>query len=192
IAAGEHKGGGCQRIEGEFPQSEADFARIDVFFLECGEGGQVKTGAMGASHRGIFDDRDLRVVFAEPDIAERARDRELLGFGGLSGSGSCAENRGQSAQGGKGEKDGAAGGHGLSVFHRREGNGFINRGGLEKASRFRRRDLSEQGFPRQDARATPQALDRLGSQLWSVLLRQIRVRAAVKGRAQKFCARDPV
>jgi hypothetical protein len=25
-----------------------------------------------------------------------------------------------------------------------------------------------------------------------VLLRQIRVRAAVKGRAQKFCARDPV
>src|SRR5262245_59866513 len=82
-AAREHRGGKSERIERKFPEDEAHLSGVDVFLLHLGICGLVEMAAVGAGHRGIFDDGDGGIRLALDLIAERTR-YEQVGQGDLS------------------------------------------------------------------------------------------------------------
>ena len=71
-AAGDHDGGGGQRIERILAEQEAHLAGVDVLLFERIEDLGVEALAVRAGHGGVLDDHVRRVGIAERHFAERA------------------------------------------------------------------------------------------------------------------------
>ncbi|MND75632.1 hypothetical protein D3C80_672580 [compost metagenome] len=72
VAACQHEGGGCDRIEREFADDELHLAAIDILRLDRVEGDVVEVCAMRAGHRHVFDDLDRGIGTAERHFRQGA------------------------------------------------------------------------------------------------------------------------
>src|ERR1017187_1970108 len=75
----EHQRRARQIVEREIAQDVADLAGVDVALLKFRECSLLEMRAVRAGHRGIFDDGDRRLVFAQGQIGQRIRLHQVGG-----------------------------------------------------------------------------------------------------------------